>query len=78
MERITSSQRKLGEWKRTRVMDIAAREICGEPFTLPAFCRAWAQVADAIEAGEKDAGMRTRAVSRCCTPLFGTRDTYLK
>ena len=49
--RITSSERKLGEWKRVRVVDVAAREICGEPFDLGEFLRCWAVILDTIEGG---------------------------
>ena len=48
--RITSSERKLGEWRRVRVVDCAAREICGEPFDLLEFLRSWAVILDTLEA----------------------------
>ena len=57
--RIASSERKLGEWKRVRVMDVAAREVCGEPFDLPRFLRCWAVILDTLEAHGVDRQRRS-------------------
>ena len=58
--RITSSERKLGEWKRVRVIDCAAVELCGDVFDLQRFCAAWVAILDTLEAHAVDRQRRAR------------------
>ena len=47
---MTGSERKLAEWRRIKVIDVAARELCRGPFTVADFCRCWSVILDTLEA----------------------------